>query len=169
MNNSGNWIVVGRFGRVHGIKGFITVHSFTDPAENILQYAPLYTRSSQSWQKLNIANIEVTAKHILVQIEGYLEREQVASFTNAEIGIQSEQLPALNAGEHYWHDLIGMQVMSKSNEILGDVTDIISTGANDVLVVEGKKRELIPYLPGRSIIKVNEQEKQIIVDWDTDF
>ena len=38
MNTQESWIVIGRFGRPHGIKGFVTVHSFTEPRDNILRY-----------------------------------------------------------------------------------------------------------------------------------
>lgn len=169
MDNDVSWIVVGRFGRVHGIKGFITIHSHTQPRENILHYAQWFAFMNNQWQLLDLSHIEVTGKHILVQVNGFDGREQVASLTNIEIGVPKEQLPELSEGEFYWHQLIGMQVVNQQGEALGEVTEILPTGSNDVLIVEGKKRALIPYLPGRTIIDVNAQKHIIVVEWDADF
>ncbi|MDP1603718.1 MAG: ribosome maturation factor RimM [Legionella sp.] len=169
MDNAVNWIVVGRFGRVHGIKGFITIHSYTEPRDNILRYTQWHALMGNHWQPLKLSRVEVNDKHILVQVEGFDEREQVASLTNIEIGVNREQLPELAAGEFYWHQLVGMQVVNQQGDALGEVVEILPTGSNDVLVVEGKKRQLIPYLPGRSVIDVNLSQRCITVDWDADF
>jgi 16S rRNA processing protein RimM len=45
----------------------------------------------------------------------------------------------------------------------------MATGANDVLVVEGEKRHLVPYLPGRFVIDIDTKQRLITVDWDVDF
>lgn len=169
MSNTNDWIFVGRFGKVHGIKGFITVHSYTEPRENILQYPDWYAYINSEWQLVTLVSQEITDKHILVKVEGYFEREQAANLTNIEIGTKSEFLPVLKPGEYYWSQLIGLQVINQTGDTLGKVVEILPTGANDVLIVEGDKRRLIPYLPEHSIIAVNISEGQIIVDWDLDF
>lgn len=169
MDNSTDWLVVGRFGRTHGIKGFITVHSFTDPRDNILHYTDWHVYLAKQWQPLKIVRLEVNDKSILAQIEGYREREQVASLTNAEIAVSRTQLPTLQPGEYYWHELIGMQVVNQQGQPFGKVIEIMPTGANDVLVVEGEKRYLIPYLPGQFVKEINASQRIITVDWDMDF
>lgn len=169
MDKVVNLIVVGRFGRVHGIKGFITINSYTEPRDNILRYTDWHAFIDQQWQRLELSHIEVTNKHLLVQVAGYQEREQIASLTNKEIGVSKEQLPTLAIGEFYWHQLIGMNVVDQQGSVLGEVVEILATGSNDVLIVKGEKRLLIPYLPGRSVVNVDLHQRQIIVDWDTDF
>lgn len=169
MDNSSDWVVVGRFGRAHGVKGFIKVHSFTEPKDNILHYANWHGWIAKKWQPLKILQLEVHSRSILAQIEGYCEREQVAALTNVEIAISRTQLPKLNPGEYYWHELIGMQVINQNGFNFGKVTDVLPTGANDVLVVEGDKRHLIPYRPGQFIIDIDVSQSLIQVDWDLDF
>lgn len=169
MDEVVDWVIIGRFGKVHGIKGLITVISFAEPRDNILNYTHWHARINHQWQPLDITHVDVTNKHILVQIKGFSEREQVASLTNIDIGIRKEQLPDLATGEYYWHQLCGMQVVNQQGDTLGTVLEILPTGANDVLVVEGDKRHLIPYLPGRYVISVDPGKGQIVVDWDPDF
>lgn len=169
MDKTTDWIVVGRFGRAHGIKGFVTVHSFTDPRDNILRYTDWHAYIGKQWQPLKLLRVEINDKTILAQIEGYHEREQVADLTNIEIAIRREQLPTLKPGEYYWHELIGMNVVNQQGASLGKVVEIMPTGANDVLIVEGEKRHLIPYLPDQFIADINSSQRLITVDWDADF
>ncbi|WP_133130915.1 ribosome maturation factor RimM [Legionella yabuuchiae] len=169
MNQANDWVIVGRFGRPHGIKGLITVNSFTDPRENILRYTEWHGFINEQWQPLSLTQLEMHSKYILARVEGYTEREQVASLTNVDIGVRGEALPKLGPGEYYWHQLIGLNVVTRQGENLGQVTEMIATGSNDVLVVVGQKRHLIPYLPERVILNVDEGNRTITVDWDEDF
>ena len=169
MSNDSDWVIVGRFGRPHGIKGFITVVSFTDPRDNIMQYKDWHIQLHDHWQPLDLLHLEMNNKFILTQVAGYQEREDVARLTNKDIAIKRDQLPVLEQGDYYWHELIGMRVQNIEGASLGTVTEIMSTGANDVLVVVGEKRQLVPYLPGRSVITVDNSQRVITVDWDLDF
>jgi len=169
VNNQENWIVIARFGRPHGIKGFVTVHSFTEPRDNVLKYTNWHAFINNKWQPIKLLRAEVQTKSIIAQIEGYPERESVAHLTNIEIAVQQEQLETLKPGEYYWHQLIGMNVINQKGESFGTVTEIIPTGANDVLVVEGTKRHLIPYLLDQFILDIDTNQQLITVDWDMDF
>lgn len=177
MNALDNFIVIGRLGRPQGIHGLIRVHSFTEPRENILNYHHWHFFIDKRWQALDIIRFEVNDKHILAQISGFEEREQVQKLTNIDIGVDKSQLPTLSSGEFYWHQLLGLSVLNPQGDSLGRVIDILATGSNDVLIVsderepgsQNKKRVLIPYLPGETIIDVDLQQKKIIVEWDWDF
>ena len=160
---------MGRFGRPHGIKGFVTVISFTDPRDNLLNYTHWHAWISHQWQPIQLLQLDVTHKHLLALVEGYETRETVARLTKVYIAIVRSAMPQLPPGDYYWHQLIGMSVMNLQHNELGTVTDLLSTGAHDVLVVEGEKRHLIPYLPGRHVVSVNDPERLITVDWDADF
>ena len=169
MDNQANWVVIGRFGRPHGIKGFVTVHSFTEPRDNILRYKDWYGFLNNTWQPITLLSVETHSRAIIAQVEGYPERELVTRITNIEIAVQKEQLVELEPGEYYWHQLIGMSVINKKGESFGVVVEIMPTGANDVLVVRGEKKHLIPYLPGQVVIDINSSQHVITVDWDVDF
>ena len=164
-----DWIIVGRFGRPHGVKGLVTVHSFTDPRDNILSYSDWHAFINSHWQPIKLLSVHVHNKNIVAQIEGFPGREMAAHLTNIEIAIRQEQLAPLESGEYYWHQLIGMKVVNQSGLSLGEVVEVMPTGSNDVLVVNGEKRHLIPYLPGRFIININNDSKIITADWDVDF
>lgn len=167
--DTGDWVIVGKFGRPHGIKGFITVIPFTEPPDNIIAYRPWYIQEQQHWCLLNITEVKINHHLILARPEGYKTRDQAVSLTHTAIAVPSKQLPFLEAGEYYWHQLIGMQVFNTKGLLLGSVTEMLPTGTHDVLIVCGQKRYLIPYLPGNTIVSVDETTQIITVDWSEDF
>ena len=169
MTHQANWIVIGRFGRPHGVKGSVTVNSFTEPRDNILSYTDWHVSLNNTWQPIKLLSAQNYNKTIVAQIEGYPEREDVAELTNAEIAVHQEQLAPLAPGEYYWYQLIGMNVVNQQGQSFGAVTEVLPTGANDVLIVQGEKRHLIPYLPGQFIIDIDDNQRVITVDWDLDF
>jgi len=169
VDNSSDWLVIGRFGRPNGLKGYVSVISFAEPQEAIIDYKQWYIFINEHWQPLKLIDVELRPKLVLVQVENYQTRENAARLTNLDIGIKREELPVLASGEFYWHQLEGMQVETTTGLILGTILEILSTGSNDVLVVSGEKRYLIPYLPGQYVLEVMEKERRIIVDWDVDF
>lgn len=169
MSEINDWVIVGQFGKVHGIKGFITLHSFTEPRDNILEYKPWFMLLNKQWQPIDLSKIEVNNKHILVKVEGFTEREQASELTHVQVGIKKTQLPTLPKGEFYWNELIGMQVHNTEGTALGFVKEILATGANDVLIIEGERRYLVPYLLDLYIIAIDAEQRAITVDWDADF
>lgn len=164
-----NLVIVGRFGRPHGIKGFVTIHSFTEPRDNILSYAEWQVFLNKNWQPIKLLQVETYTKGIIAQVEGFPERESVMRLTNAEIAVSRDKLAKLAPGEYYWFELIGMTVLNNKGETFGKVVEVMATGANDVLVVQGERKHLIPYLPGQFVLDINPSQQVITVDWDMDF
>ncbi|OGV33992.1 MAG: 16S rRNA processing protein RimM [Legionellales bacterium RIFCSPHIGHO2_12_FULL_35_11] len=169
MTNKVEWVVVGKFGRVQGLKGFIKVVSFTEPKDNILSYSPLYANIADKITQLEISDVDKNNKLILIKVAGYEEREAVAHLTNNEILIHCDQLAILPDGEFYWHQLVGMEVFNDKQTHLGKVDDIIATGSNDVLVVTGEQRTLIPYIMNDYVTSIDITNNRITVNWDKDF
>jgi len=85
-----------------------------------------------------------------------------------DLYIEKSQLPKLPKGKHYWEDLIGLEVINQNNVVLGKVLNLVDTGANNVLVVNGKKEHWVPYIEP-FLISVDIDKQQILVDWDEDF
>ena len=169
MSNRLDWVVIGRFGRPQGLKGFIRVISFTEPEQSIFEYSPWYTSHDGQWLPIELENPVKQNNTLLVKVTGYVQREQVATLTHTEIWVARAQLPVLADGEYYWQDMLHMQVSNQTGIVLGEVTSLLSTGSNDVLVVCGEKRHLIPYVKGIYILSIDPVQRNIVVDWDENF
>ncbi len=168
-------VVLAKVGKVHGIKGWLKLNSFTSPPANILNYAELHTEVDNATRLLHIDDSREQQKGLIVHFEGFDNPETAASLTGCEIWVPSTDLPALETGSFYWHELQGLQVANLQGQIFGSVQRLMETGANDVLVVAptaescDTRERLIPFLPERVIVEVSLQEQRITVDWDADY
>jgi 16S rRNA processing protein RimM len=162
-------ISVGKISGVFGVKGWVKVFSFTDPRENILTYSPWLLQKGDQIKTVNVVDGQLQGKTIVAQLAGIDDRDQAASLMGWDIFITQDQLPKAAKGEYYWSDLIGLQVETIDGVQLGAVDSLLETGANDVIIVQGERERVIPFLQGRTIIKVDLDAGKIIVDWDPDF
>lgn len=167
-------VVVGRITTVHGIKGWVKVHSFTDSAENIFQYPPWWLKTTDGWEELKINEYRTTSKGLLVHIVGVDDRDLARKFCQRDIAVEKAQFPELEQGEYYWHQLEGLRVVTLEGVQLGIVTGIMETGSNDVLEVKGdsssldQAERLIPYTK-QFVLRVDLDKSVIEVDWDPEF
>lgn len=85
-------------------------------------------------------------KGLLLRFDGFSNREAIGRLRNQDVFVRSDDRPPLPEGEHYRHQLIGLQVVTEEGEELGELVDILDTGANDVYVVnrDGRKDMLLP-------------------------
>ena len=128
-----------------------------------------YYLENRQWVPLELLEMKPLGSGIITRVKNYDSREDVALLTNRDIAIAVEQLPPLATDEYYWHQLVGLQVINQDGSVLGQVSDIMATGANDVLIVQGERRYLIPYLLGTYVISIDLETKKIVVDWDSEF
>jgi 16S rRNA processing protein RimM len=162
-------ISVGKISGVFGVKGWVKVFSFTDPRENILTYSPWLLKKGDQTKAVNVVDGQLQGKTIVAQLCGINDRDQAASLMGCDIFISRDQLPKTAKGEYYWSELIGLNVETVDGVQLGVVDSLLETGANDVIIVQGERERVIPFLQGQTIINVDLDAGKIIVDWDPEF
>ena len=161
-------LLVGKINGFFGLQGWVKVFSYTNPRTNILNYSPWSIKVDGNFQSIDITSGREQSKTIVAHIKGVDNREDSQKFIGQDIYINKEQLPELTQGEYYWHELIGFDVINKDEERLGTVDYFVETGANDVLVVKGKKEYWIPYIEP-FLVSIDSKNNKILVDWDKDF
>lgn len=162
-------ISVGKISGVFGIKGWVKVFSFTDPRENILTYSPWLLKKGDETKTVNVVDGQLQGKTIVAQLTDVNDRDQAASLMGWVIFITQDQLPKAAKGEYYWSELIGLNVETIDGVQLGVVDSLLETGANDVIIVQGERERVIPFLQGQTIINVDLDAGKIVVDWDPEF
>ena len=170
-------LIVGKISGVYGVKGWVKVHSDTEPREGITEYSPWYLQQGShgkgEWRKVRVEQGRRHAKTVIAKLEHVDDRDAAMLLTGAVIAIDAEQLPALGKDEFYWRDLVGLRVTNTKGIELGTVQRIIETGANDVLVVgdgdRGGREHLVPWTPGNAVLDIDLERGQIRVDWDEEF
>jgi len=160
--------VLGRISSPFGVRGWVKVFSYTSPLTNILDYSPWQLQQNGQVRSVQLIAGQKHGKGIIVQLENCTDREATLPFIGAEIIIDRESLPPVESDEYYWSDLIGLTVFNSAGENLGQIQQIIETGANDVLVLKGERERLIPFR-NPVIEKVDLKQGIMTVDWDADF
>lgn len=169
-------VILGKVGAVYGVKGWVKIHSFTDEQEAILDYFPWSLKLGNKTKSVEISDWRKHNNGLIVKVNDVDDRDVAQALVGSDIIVTEEALPDLPEGEFYWRDLIGMSVVNVQGYDLGTVSDLLETGANDVLVVKansndgfGKKERLIPYLFEQVVKEISAENKQICVDWDPGF
>jgi 16S rRNA processing protein RimM len=161
-------VLVGKVAGFFGVKGWIKVFSFTDPRQAILDYGPWWLKQSGEWQQAVIAEGQRHGKSVIVRLDGVTDRDEAARWLGCEIAVASETLPAPSDGSYYWRDLEGLEVLHRDGRSLGKVKYVMETGAHDVLVTNGDKERLIPFVMDEVVLGVDVAGGVIDVDWEWD-
>ncbi len=171
-------LVVGKITAVYGIKGWVKIHSYTDPETNILGFRRLRMQRESGWTPVTIDQGRRHGKGLVAHIVGCDDRDAAALLTQRELAVSVDELPQPAADEVYWRELEGMDVYSVSGEqalLLGRVGHLFATGANDVMVVEpvansiDARERLIPWVDEQFIVEIDRAGRKILVDWDPEF
>lgn len=126
------FLVIGHLQRPHGIAGEIAMQVLTDFPERIRKGKIVYLGNDHT--PIKVLQTRWKQNLMLIKFEGYPSREDVAKLTNLEVFTSVKDLPTLPEGEYYHHQLIGMQVF-EDDILLGSISEILVTGANDVYIV----------------------------------
>ena len=162
-------VLVGKIVGVFGVDGWVKVHSYTEPRENLFRYKPWIVRTAIGEDTLETPQGRVHGPGLVAKLPGIDDRDRAAAMMGAEIYVERAALPRAKPGEYYWSDLEGLEVRLEDGTSLGTVSHLFSTGANDVLVVRGQRERLLPYVPGDVVKRIDLEGRVMVVDWDPEF
>lgn len=161
-------VVVGRVAGLFGVQGWVKVYAYTRHREDILEYDRWFLQQGDRWVPNRLQEGRTQGQGIVAKLAGIDGRDTAAPWVGADIAVAASDLPPLKADEYYWSQLEGLEVVNLEGTVLGRVSHLFETGANDVLVVVGERERLIPYIPD-AIKEVDLSARRIRVDWDADF
>jgi 16S rRNA processing protein RimM len=160
---------------VYGVKGWVKVYSYTEPSEQILNYLPWYLKKGAKQHSVKVVEGKKQGKGLVALTDGIEDRTQAEELIGSEIWVDKDQLPNLEKGDYYWHQLEGLEVFNEAGEFLGEVSHLFETGANDVLVVKASEKSiddmerLIPYVEKEIVLEIDLEERRILVAWGSDL
>jgi 16S rRNA processing protein RimM len=161
------YVQLGHIAGVHGVRGWVKIHSETEPREAIFEYQPWLLGAAR--REVRLSEGRRHGKRLIALLEGVEDRDQAEELLNEAILVPREQLPALAKGSYYWADLEGLSVELEDGTVLGTIVNMVATGANDVMVVQGDRERLIPFVPGQWVKEVRLDQGAVVVDWDPEF
>lgn len=164
------FVTLGRITGAFGIQGWVKVHSDTSPRENIVTYSPWYLERDGRREAWQVRGGRLQSRSVIAKLAGCNDRDMADRLAGAMITVPRSLLPeTTEPGEFYWADLVGLDVVTVDGVELGRVRGLFETGANDVIVVDGERERLVPYIWQQVVREVDLAEGRMVVDWDPDF
>jgi 16S rRNA processing protein RimM len=126
-------LAVGRIVRPHGVRGALVLEPYSWLIRCLEPGSAVYLGETK--RKKQVAGISAHQERYLLWLDGCTDRETAEHWRGAEIFLDLRDAPELPADEYFHWQIIGLRVESDEGEVLGQVVDILETGANDVFVV----------------------------------
>lgn len=159
---------MGRVSAPFGVRGWLKVHTYTDTMDGLLDYPVWWLGRNGAWQAHRVLEGNVHGKLLIAQLEGVSDRSAAEALNGTDIAVLRGELPPSGENEYYWNDLIGLKVVNTTGVELGKVDSLLQTGADDVLVVQGERERLIPFVK-QIVLDVDKAAAVIRVDWGADY
>lgn len=155
---------MGRVAGSYGVRGWVKVAPEGGVKETLA--------GAREWwiggERHAIAEARQHGATIVARLAGVETREQALSFKGAEVSVRRESLPEPGEGHYYLADLVGLEVLNESGEVLGVVKRLFSNGAQDVMEVTGERMRLLPWVAA-VVKRVDLAARTIHVEWGADW
>ena len=164
MENMEQFLRVGVISSTHGIRGEVKVYPTTDDPERFLDLDEVILDTGREHKILVIEGVKFFKNQVILKFKGYDNINDIEKYLKKDLLVDREHAVELGENENFIADLIDMEVVTDEGKVLGTLTDVIETGANDVYAVktpEGKEI-LLPAIRD-CILDVNVDEKRMIV------
>jgi len=171
----GRCVRVGKISKAHGIKGEVKVYPYSRDPEALAAYGFVYLgpvldddclaldEVPPTFRRFEVLRCRSQGKFAIVALAGVRSRNDAETCAGLELWVDESLLPAAGEDEFYWHEVVGMRVVTGEGRDLGRVRRLFETGAHDVLVVGDERREYL--IPARQefIERIDQHERLLVV------
>lgn len=160
-----DFIIIGKIVSTQGNKGEVKVIPLTDSIDRFDKLTDVFIREGNIEKLLKINNLKTKKNAVILKFEDIDNVEKAKILVPSFLKVKRSNAVKLPKDTYFIFDIIGLEVYTNQNELLGKVDNIISTGSNDVYVVKNKNKKeiLIPAI--REIIKnIDVKKKRITIN-----
>lgn len=156
-------VAVARVGRPHGVGGELRLEAERSLPSGLGGYKSLWLEQRGVQTPVQLEGERRSGRFLLVKFAGVDTPEQARSWTHATLWVARDEMPPLADDEYYHVDLVGCRVEDESGAVLGEVVDVSSIGAHDLLVVREAGREWMVPLVARWVPVVEVAQRRLVV------
>ena len=159
-----NILQVGAVTSTHGLAGEVKVFPTTDDPKRFKKLKQVLLDTGKDMLPLEVEHVKFFKNMVILKFKGYDRIEDIMGFKGKNLYVTRENAVKLKKDEYFIADLIGMKVYTEDEAYLGELTEVITTGANDVYTVhmENGKDVLIPAI-GQCILNVDVEHETMQV------
>ena len=137
---------VGVISNTHGIRGEVKVYPTTDNVRRFDDLKEVILDTGKEQLILHVTSVKYFKNMVILKFKEFDNINDIIPYKGMDLLVTRENAIPLEDGEYYIADIIGSKVITDEDKILGTLTDVLQTGANDVYVVKTKdgKEVLLP-------------------------
>lgn len=151
-----DYLQVGVITTTHGVRGEVKVYPTTDDAARYKKLKSVWLDTDTELRELEITGVRFFKNLVILKFKGIDNINDIERYKGKSLFVTRENAVKLKKNEYFIADLIGLLVETEDGEALGELTDVLQTGANDIYVVkkDGAPELLIPAIKD-CILKVD--------------
>lgn len=159
-----NYLRVGVITTTHGIKGEVKVFPTTDDPNRFKLLKQVFLDTGKEFIPLEIEGVKFFKQLVILKFKGIDNINDIEKYRGKDLLVTRENAVKLEKDEYFIYDLIDSEVFTDEGNKLGILTEIMTTGANDVYVVrmENGKEVLLPSIK-ECILDIDVENKKITV------
>lgn len=159
-----NLLRVGVITSPHGVKGEVKVFPTTDDPNRFKKLKTVLLDTGKELKEMEISQVKFFKNMVILKFKGFDNMNDVEIYRQKDLLITRDQAVPLEKDENFVADLIGLTAITEDGQVLGQLKDVLFTGANDVYVVEMEsgKEVLIPAIK-QCILQVDLEAGQMHV------
>jgi 16S rRNA processing protein RimM len=162
-------LVIGWISAAHGIRGGLRAESFSGNFDTLAGCKQIWLGLHENWFLATVSSVVIRPAFALLELAKLTSRNDAETVQGARIAVARAQLPATEKETFYWIDLVGCSVTDVRGAPLGEIENLISTGAHDVLSIRDETLKsgtrLIPFVDAY-VKSVDIKSKRVVVEWD---
>lgn len=147
----------------HGIRGEVKVFPLTDDVSRFKKLREAFVEKNGRYEPVTVDGAKLLADAVVLHINGCDSPEQAEKLRGLYICVDREHAVKLPEGTYFVKDIIGCRAVSTDGTELGTVTDVFETNANDVYMIEGAGKLMVPALK-KLLSTVDVGNKLIVLD-----
>lgn len=157
-----DFVVTGRVLKPHGVLGWVKAEPLTTNPERFRAGRSFILEGEQE-ARLVLEGVEERAGCLLLKFRGLGTRREAEALSGRCLMVRPEELGEAPPGAYWEHQVVGLEVFTRAGRRLGEVAEVMETGANDVLVVEGEREFLIP-MTEQVVVSIDLESGRIVVE-----
>lgn len=156
--------LLGQIIRVYGIRGEVVAYLDVDFPENYTKMESVFVDTKQGLVPFFIESIRIRNNRATIKFEGINTIEEAEKVKKQKLYLPLDQLPELDGNRFYYHDIIGYSVRDKKLGNIGKVINVYESGAQELIVIEYRGKEILCPIQDDLIREVNKKDRIILVD-----
>ena len=157
-----NMLHCGKIVNTHGVRGDIKALYFTDSADFFEKIKTLYLKDGTP---LSLIFSKPHKGALIMHFDGIDSIEEAEKFRGKDLYVPRDTAPEPEDGRYYIKDILGLTAKTQDGKVLGTVSDIFSTGSNDVYSVKNEtgREYLIPAIH-EVVLNIDLNEKTMLIN-----